>query len=146
MKVIKILLVLFLIPIVIAEPETCYNKIQNFGELGIDCDGPCNLGCPTCNDSFKNQGESKIDCGGPCKPCKETNFSLAMFTTILIVILIVLTFLYLVKKRTMNELQRYVEILRRKGYHKEQIDESLKKEGWSKKDILKACKEIWEQS
>ncbi|MEO5906280.1 MAG: GEVED domain-containing protein [Saprospiraceae bacterium] len=47
---------------------TCSDGIQNQGETGIDCGGPCPA-CPTCNDGIQNQGETGIDCGGPCAPC-----------------------------------------------------------------------------
>ncbi len=60
---------------------TCFDGIQNQGEEGIDCGGPCPP-CPTCDDGIKNchkiiqqDGswievcEEGIDCGGPCPPC-----------------------------------------------------------------------------
>ncbi len=47
---------------------TCTDGIQNQGETGVDCGGPC-VPCPTCNDRIQNQGETGIDCGGPCTPC-----------------------------------------------------------------------------
>lgn len=47
---------------------TCSDSIQNQGETGVDCGGPCPA-CPTCFDGIQNQGEAGIDCGGPCKPC-----------------------------------------------------------------------------
>jgi hypothetical protein len=47
---------------------TCTDGIQNQGETGIDCGGPCPA-CATCNDGIQNQGETGIDCGGPCAPC-----------------------------------------------------------------------------
>jgi hypothetical protein len=50
---------------------TCFDGIQNQGEIGIDCGGPCKA-CPTCFDGIQNQGETGIDCGGPCKLCEET--------------------------------------------------------------------------
>jgi len=60
---------------------TCYDGVQNSGELGIDCGGPC-ITCtgikeppapvvPTCEDGLRNQGELGIDCGGPCPACKQ---------------------------------------------------------------------------
>ncbi|MGV8162926.1 MAG: hypothetical protein ACP5N2_06365 [Candidatus Nanoarchaeia archaeon] len=60
---------------------TCYDGVQNQGETGIDCGGPC-AACmlkeeppkpkePSCNDGIKNQGETGIDCGGPCLVCKQ---------------------------------------------------------------------------
>jgi hypothetical protein len=47
---------------------TCSDGIQNQGETGIDCGGPCPA-CVTCNDGIQNQGETGIDCGGPCPAC-----------------------------------------------------------------------------
>ncbi len=47
---------------------TCTDGIQNQGEAGVDCGGPCTP-CPTCNDGIQNQGETGIDCGGPCAAC-----------------------------------------------------------------------------
>lgn len=50
---------------------TCTDGIQNQGETGIDCGGPCDP-CPpaaSCTDGIQNQGETGIDCGGPCQPC-----------------------------------------------------------------------------
>lgn len=47
---------------------TCSDGIQNQGETGIDCGGPCPA-CPTCSDGIQNQGETGVDCGGPCPAC-----------------------------------------------------------------------------
>ena len=50
----------------------CFNGIQDPGEEGIDCGGPCPP-CGTCTDGIQNchDGlcEEGIDCGGPCPPC-----------------------------------------------------------------------------
>jgi len=49
---------------------TCSDGIQNQGETGIDCGGPCPAcAAPTCSDGIQNQGELGIDCGGPCTAC-----------------------------------------------------------------------------
>jgi len=53
-------------------PGTCTDGIQNQGETGIDCGGPCQP-CPTCTDGIQNQGETGIDCGGPCPACTGGN-------------------------------------------------------------------------
>lgn len=47
---------------------TCSDGIQNQGETGVDCGGPC-AACPTCSDGIQNQGETGVDCGGPCSAC-----------------------------------------------------------------------------
>jgi hypothetical protein len=47
---------------------TCSDGIQNQGETGVDCGGPC-AACPTCDDGIQNQGETDVDCGGPCAAC-----------------------------------------------------------------------------
>lgn len=52
---------------------SCYDGIQNQNEEGVDCGGPCDA-CvfePTCFDGVQNQGETGVDCGGPCAACKE---------------------------------------------------------------------------
>jgi len=51
---------------------TCNDGIQNQGETGVDCGGPCTA-CPTCNDGIQNQGETGVDCGGPCTACTSCN-------------------------------------------------------------------------
>jgi hypothetical protein len=47
---------------------TCSDGIQNQGETGVDCGGPC-AACATCSDGIQNQGETGVDCGGPCAAC-----------------------------------------------------------------------------
>lgn len=48
---------------------TCDDGIQNQGEEGIDCGGPC-APCPTCDDGIQNGDETGVDCGGSCAPCE----------------------------------------------------------------------------
>ena len=60
---------------------TCYDGIQNQGEEGIDCGGPCNP-CLSCSDGIQNQGEEGIDCGGPCSPCPTTTTLMPTTTVI----------------------------------------------------------------
>ncbi|MEM9990590.1 MAG: cohesin domain-containing protein, partial [Bacteroidota bacterium] len=47
---------------------TCTDGIQNQGEEGVDCGGPC-AACPSCNDGIQNGDETGVDCGGSCSPC-----------------------------------------------------------------------------
>jgi len=51
---------------------TCTDDLQNQGETGVDCGGPCDA-CQTCDDGIQNQGEDGIDCGGPCDACIDTS-------------------------------------------------------------------------
>jgi hypothetical protein len=53
--------------------ESCFNNIQDIGELGIDCEGVCTLNC--CLNGFldSNLGETGIDCGGKCAACEIEN-------------------------------------------------------------------------
>jgi len=46
---------------------TCTDGIQNQGETGIDCGGPCQP-C-SCTNGIQDAGETGIDCGGSCAPC-----------------------------------------------------------------------------
>jgi hypothetical protein len=50
---------------------SCDDGVQNQGETGIDCGGPCPA-CASCIDGIQNQGETGIDCGGPCSACPES--------------------------------------------------------------------------
>lgn len=75
MKALKFLILgLFLLNISVyscKEEETCTDGIQNQGETGVDCGGPC-AACPTCSDGVQNGNETGIDCGGPdCPECRE---------------------------------------------------------------------------
>jgi len=55
--------------------ETCSDGVQNQREAGIDCGGPCTA-CATCDDGIQNQGESGVDCGGVCKPCPVEKYEI----------------------------------------------------------------------
>ncbi|RME54233.1 hypothetical protein D6777_04460 [Candidatus Woesearchaeota archaeon] len=51
---------------------TCYDAVQNQGEEGIDCGGPCES-CEqvTCTNQKWDGDETGLDCGGSkCPPCK----------------------------------------------------------------------------
>lgn len=49
---------------------TCFDEVQNQGELGIDCGGPCPACPPSCENGITDGGEYLPDCGGPdCEPC-----------------------------------------------------------------------------
>ena len=56
---------------VISGPATCSDGVQNQGESGLDCGGPCSNACATCVDGSLNQGEESVDCGGPCPSCGQ---------------------------------------------------------------------------
>lgn len=86
--------------------SACEDGIQNHGETGVDCGGPCppcadsgstvpattsSLPAPTstlpvastmpsetpptasCEDGIQNQGETGVDCGGPCPACQQAS-------------------------------------------------------------------------
>lgn len=98
---------------------TCFDKIRNGNELGIDCGGPC-LPCPghekepNCFDGIKNcQGEiceGGVDCGGPCAnscekpkqletPIKICNKPTDLFRidfVILYILIIIFTVIYII--------------------------------------------------
>ena len=50
---------------------TCSDSIQNQGEIGIDCGGPCPacMTLSTCNNGYQDGLETGTDCGGTCPPC-----------------------------------------------------------------------------
>lgn len=49
-------------------PRSCSDKVQNGGETGIDCGGPCGGTCPSCTDDTQNGEELGVDCGGTACP------------------------------------------------------------------------------
>ncbi|EEA06796.1 uncharacterized protein CMU_014720 [Cryptosporidium muris RN66] len=56
-------------------PELCFDGILNGDEVSIDCGGSCGTeNCPSCSDGVKNGDETGIDCGGSrCPTCKQCN-------------------------------------------------------------------------
>ncbi len=47
---------------------TCYDKVRDGDEVGIDCGPSCNP-CPGCMDGMRNGDETGVDCGGSCVAC-----------------------------------------------------------------------------
>jgi len=60
-----------------APVPTCADGVQNQGETGIDCGGPCSA-CPSCNDGIQNQNETGIDCGGVCPACPVSDSTILL--------------------------------------------------------------------
>ncbi|KAH8739746.1 gigantic extracellular protein [Cryptosporidium ryanae] len=57
----------FQTPTLICQRPSCFDGIQNQGELGVDCGGSCQKKCPdTCFDGIINGDETSVDCGGAC--------------------------------------------------------------------------------
>lgn len=59
---------------------SCGDGIQNQGESGVDCGGPCNACGPTCVDGIKNGAETGVDCGGGCPACPAQNIKVGVMT------------------------------------------------------------------
>ncbi len=70
---------------------TCSDGMQNQGETGIDCGGPCPP-CPSCFDGTKNQGETGIDCGGPCPPCIEMPVAIEKINLFWLLLILLIAF------------------------------------------------------
>ena len=51
---------------------SCINGVQDNGEVGIDCGGPCPP-CDTCYNGKPDSDEEAADCGGPCAKCVNDN-------------------------------------------------------------------------
>ena len=47
----------------------CYEGHNDYEYKQSGIKGLPSKPCPTCNDGVQNQGESGIDCGGPCTTC-----------------------------------------------------------------------------
>ena len=63
-----------------APTPSCSDGVQNQGESGIDCGGPCGAcpPAPTCMDGIQNQNETGIDCGGVCPECPAGDSTLLL--------------------------------------------------------------------
>lgn len=48
----------------------CFDGVANFGEEGVDCGGLFCKPCSSCSDGEQNGDETGIDCGGSCEPCE----------------------------------------------------------------------------
>jgi len=114
----------------------CYNLIQDNGESGLDCGGPCQA-CETCFDRIQNQGEEGIDCGQPCRPCRTGDILttgkiiqvLPSYTpnlsSLFIIMTIVISILFTIKEshrfKGLNELRKAFHL-----HHKGKIISLLK--------------------
>lgn len=62
----------------------CFDGVENFGEEGVDCGGPYCKPCTSCQDGVQNGDETGLDCGGSCEPCevacKENYLDMATYT------------------------------------------------------------------
>ena len=57
-------------------PATCSDHIQNNGETGVDCGGPCPACGATahCTNGVKDADETEVDCGGAdCNACTPSH-------------------------------------------------------------------------
>lgn len=75
-----------------AQAPTCFDRVANADEVGVDCGGPCQLcgddercsspddcfsgactagacAVPTCTDGIRNGLEANVDCGAECAGC-----------------------------------------------------------------------------
>jgi|GEM_PF-1085544 len=88
---------------------SCNDGIKNCHsgscEMLIDCGGPCDP-CPTCSDGIQNQGEKGVDCEGPCPwECEPEILSLPTpkyrYSLLLLIIILILY--------TLNKIFRVIE-------------------------------------
>ena len=60
-----------------AYPPTCgtftWGEVEDYTVVIVAGSGP------TCSDGIQNQGETGIDCGGPCAPCPQETILLASY-------------------------------------------------------------------
>lgn len=84
------------------EEPSCFDGVKNCHrgscELLVDCGGDCRA-CSTCSDSVQNQGEGGVDCGGPCpwKCVEVVPFVKQYFTQIILSILLLLVLITIIR-------------------------------------------------
>ena len=113
----------------------------------------------TCFDEMQNQGEEGIDCGGPCEPCEAKEkpfiyiwiFRIFIFLLLLILILILIRIAYtrirkireaIIAKRSIKRLEKYIERCIALGIKKSTIKDRLIKIGWNSYYINRAFRKI----
>ena len=74
------------------EEPGCFDGVKNCHggscELLIDCGGSCRA-CSTCSDNVQNQGELGVDCGGPCPwKCVEVIPFVKKYFAVLVVLIL----------------------------------------------------------
>ncbi len=88
---------------------SCSDGIKNCHggscELLVDCGGSCDA-CPTCSDGIQNQGEEGLDCGGPCPtqcpvelPLRKVNYYYLIPILLLLLIVLIIYLRYRKMKR-----------------------------------------------
>jgi hypothetical protein len=141
----------------------CIDGIENDGEEGVDCGGPCKP-CGSCSDGVKNQGEYGVDCGGPCSSCPQAEQPLPItgnamtkiiekesqpwwmyaIAAVVVIALIISGFAYMRarlmgaaydEKEAYARLKQYISISVSHGKTFKYIQTRLLEEGWSKEVI-----------
>lgn len=126
---------------------SCADGIQNQGEEGVDCGGPCLRDCASCYDDIQNQGEEGVDCGGPCSSCAycgdgncdddEDSCSckddcekdrLASWITPFLILIILAGILGFTAKKSRDRLKGIMEDLRKKGEWDKPTNSSIRGE------------------
>jgi len=102
---------------------------------------------PTCFDGIQNQGEEGIDCGGPCPPCPGKGIAAWLIALIAFLAIagVALGFVwyyfrFLKKPDVLAPLKKYVVQARAKNIPDSRIRQILRKQGWSADKIGKAMK------
>lgn len=99
----------------------------------------------TCFDGIQNQGELGIDCGGPCAPCyveempqpREVNWLLWASIPFFLLILGLVAWLIL-KPAEIKDTKTYIKEAKRRGYSKQEIADRLRESGYTDEQVQEA--------
>ncbi len=112
----------------------------------------------TCYDGIQNQGEFGIDCGGPCQPCiieqpvlieKKTPWWIYSIAGLLVIGAIALTIIYFQRRHAFEpgklvngHLEAYIKQTLKSGFPESRIEDKLMQAGWKKKDVEKMMNKV----
>lgn len=91
----------------------------------------------TCNDAIQNQGEEGIDCGGPCMPCKKP-FNIWIWLIPVLGIVIGLVTWLAIQEPKIKDAPSYVKAAKKRGYTRQEIVDNLRKVGYTDTEIKSA--------
>ena len=144
---------------------TCSDGIQNQGETGIDCGGPCSACSPLCGNGIVESGENCKSCaldvkcaeGEICSYNKCLKKPFPFWTVFFIVaVVLIIGFIAFKKIKVVGEANKkeltrissaiiYAVNASRNGEKEAAIKDNLAKAGWSARQISRAVKEAKKQ-
>lgn len=111
------------------QTRECFDKNNcNDQKTKPETQRPCN---PTCEDGLQNQGEAGVDCGGPCSvACKNANILyLWAFVPILVAVIIMVVIYLIIRKKEKPYRALEKPLIQEIGEQNKYVKEAVKESG-----------------